>query len=91
MKLIKPRLLSASVIPMAAAAGLAIGGGVVTATPSHAKGVAQDLSAEMPAAKARAGGLQLAACSPCKAKNPCNPCAPKNPCSAKNPCGAKSK
>ena len=43
--------------------------------------------------------MQLAACSPCAAKNPCNPCAAKkiklknpcNPCAAKNPCGAKKK
>ena len=37
--------------------------------------------------------VQLASCSPCKAKKGCNPCAAKgcNPCAAKgcNPCAAK--
>ena len=33
--------------------------------------------------------VQVAQCSPCKAKKGCNPCAAKegcNPCAAKNPC-----
>ena len=50
----------------------------------------------LPAAAASdtgAGNVQIAACSPCAAKNPCNPCAANNPCAAKspcNPCAAKS-
>ena len=93
MRLIKTKLISGSVMSAVAVAGLAIGSGVVASTPSHAKGVDQNTSVALPAAKARASGVQLAACSPCKAKacnpcNPCKPCAAKNPC---NPCGAKKK
>jgi hypothetical protein len=40
--------------------------------------------------------IELASCSPCKAKKGCNPCNPCNPCAAKkkgcnpcNPCAAK--
>ena len=100
MKLINAKLLSTAVIPLAAAAGLAIGGGIMTAAPSHARVVSQDVAAELPQAKARADGLRLASCSPCKAKSPCapcgakSPCAPcgaKSPCGATNPCGAKKK
>ena len=81
----KTKLLSTTVLPMVAAAGIAVGAGLGIATPAQAKGIGQDIAAELPAAKARVGGMQLAACSPCKAKNPCNPCGA-NPCAAKNPC-----
>ena len=41
----------------------------------------------LPAAHAAEAPVQIAACSPCKAKSPCSPCAAKNPC---NPCAAKN-
>ena len=45
----------------------------------------------LPAAVAAPDGasVQVAQCSPCKAKKGCNPCAAKkgcNPCAVKNPC-----
>ena len=45
----------------------------------------------LPAAIAAPGdaSVQVAQCSPCKAKKGCSPCAAKkgcNPCAAKNPC-----
>jgi len=86
VKTSKTKLLSTTVLPMVAAAGIAVSAGVGMAAPAQAKGVGQDVAAELPAAKARFGGVQLAACNPCKAKSPCNPCAAKNPCAAQNPC-----
>jgi hypothetical protein len=86
VKTSKTKLLSTTVLPMVAAAGIVVGTGMGMAAPAQAKGIGQDVAAELPAAKARVGGVQLAACNPCAAKNPCNPCAAKNPCAANNPC-----
>ena len=101
MKPTKSNLLSTTVVPAIAVAGIALG--VASAPmPAAAAGytgcsTAKQTTAELPAAKARGGYIQLAACAPsnpcaanpcnpCAAANPCNPCAAKNPCAAGNPC-----
>jgi hypothetical protein len=83
----KTKLLSTTVLPMVAAAAVAVGSGLAMTAPAQANSFGQGIAAELPAAKARVGGVQLAACNPCAAKAPCNPCAAKNPC---NPCAAKN-
>ena len=95
-------LIKSAVVPMVAAAGVAVGSGLALSTSAEAADCSYGLqTAELPAAKSTDGRIQLAmshkekACNPCnpcgatKAGNPCNPCAatnPCNPCAAKNPC-----
>ena len=89
MKATKIKLLSTAVVPALAAAGIALGAAPVEAsTGSSGCNYEKAATAGLPAAKAREGYIQLAACGPCAAKNPCNPCAGKTPC---NPCAAKWK
>ena len=94
----KTTLIKSGVLPVVAAAGLAMGTGLATATPAEAGCSYGTQSVELPTAQSHGGEIQLAAhhekkaCGPCAAKacgpsNPCNPCAAKNPC---NPCAAKS-
>lgn len=89
MKSRRTKLLSVSVAPVFAAAGIALGAGAVSAAPASGDCAWKSAGAELPAAKAHTGEVVLAASC-----NPCNPCAAKdnpceaNPCSAANPCGA---
>lgn len=85
MKATRIKLLSTTVVPALAVAGIAVGGAPAPASAGCSYG--HTASAELPAAQARDGYIQLAACNPCRAKNPCNPCAGKNPC---NPCAGKN-
>ncbi len=95
----KTTLIKSTVLPMIAAAGVAVGSGLVLPTSANAATGCNygSQTAELPAAKARDGGIILAAgcgaAKPCAAgacapKNPCaaKACAPCNPCAAKNPC-----
>lgn len=101
----KTTLIKSTVLPMVAAAGVAVGSGMATTASAEAGCSYGTQSAQLPAAKAHDGNIILAmshgkkpcgasACSPCAAK-PCSPCAAKpcSPCAANpcNPCAAKKK
>ena len=87
MKSLKLKLLSTTAVPVLVGAGIAVGGTFMLGGQGHAMNLLAPQAKQLPLAKSRPGGFQLAACSPCAAKNPCNPCAAKNPC---NPCAAKN-
>lgn len=98
MNTTRKKLLTGTVLPVLAGAGVAIGG-VLIEPPAAEGAVLSHLSAvALPGAKPKPAGIRLAACAPCNpcnpcgasnpcaGKNPCNPCAAKNPCAAANPC-----
>ncbi len=87
MKSLKLKLLSTTTIPVLVGAGIAIGGTFMLGGQGYALNLQASHAKQLPIAKSRPGGVRLAACNPCAAKNPCNPCAAKNPC---NPCAAKN-
>ena len=87
MKSLKSKLLSTTAVPFLVGAGIAVGGTFVLGGQGHALNLPAPHEKQLPIAKSRPGGVRLAACNPCAAKNPCNPCAAKNPC---NPCAAKN-
>jgi len=78
----KSRLLSTTVIPFVAGAGVIVGTALVSPAPSQAT-AARPAPAPLPAAKPRPD-VRLVAC------NPCNPCAAKKACNPCNPCGASA-
>ena len=79
VKLINAKLLSTAVIPLAAAAGLAIGGGIMTAAPSHARGVSQDVAAELPRPRRAPMACGSRVAAPARRKVPAPRVAPRAP------------
>ena len=90
----KSKLLSSTFISLLFGAGIAAAGVAITASPGYAAASPNQHMSVLPAAKARSGSVQVAACNPCASASKCADAAMKtasacNPCAAKNPCSAK--